>query len=168
MKSPRSCKNCHKPLPSVADYCPHCGSLNAEGRKCVKHPRTDATGVCIICSLPYCGKCATRVNKLFLCARHDEYEIFEGMARVYGVSDTANAQFVVRCLKQAGFHPFLFSRKASPISIGGPDYTLFRASGEYNGHIINEEKVMVPCAEVIEAEKVLKTLSVKSKKSPTK
>lgn len=33
------------------------------------------------------------------------------------------------------FCPFLYSRKASPISLGAPSYTLFRASGEYDGHI---------------------------------
>jgi hypothetical protein len=42
--------------------------------------------------------------------------------------------------------------------LGGPDYSLFRASGEYDGHIINEFKLMVPCQEVEEAEAMLKEL----------
>jgi hypothetical protein len=60
-------------------------------------------------------------------------------------------------------HPFLYSRKASAISIGGPDHTTFRASGEYDGHIINEVKVLVPCQEVLEAEKLLRDLEFKEK-----
>jgi hypothetical protein len=32
---------------------------------------------------------------------------------------------------------------------------LFRASGEYDGHIINEVKVMVPCQEFESAESVI-------------
>ncbi len=64
-------------------------------------------------------------------------------------------QYAETCLKQEGLHPTLYSRKASPISLGAPEYTLFRASGEYDGHIINELKLMVPYQEVEEAERVL-------------
>ncbi|MFQ5707661.1 MAG: hypothetical protein ACE5HO_09450 [bacterium] len=53
-----------------------------------------------------------------------------------------------------------FSRKASPISIGGADYHLFRASGEYDGHRINEIKLMVPCKEAIKAAQVLRDLEI--------
>lgn len=84
------------------------------------------------------------------------------MARVYGVSDEVTAQYASKCLEQEGLHPILYSRKASPISLGGADYTLFRASGEYDGHIINEIKVMVPCQEVLQAERVLGKLRLKS------
>ena len=83
------------------------------------------------------------------------------MARIYGVSDEVAVQYVRRCLEQEGLRPFLYSRKASPISGGGPDYTFFRASGEYDGHIINEVKIMVPCHEVFRAERMLKTLEAK-------
>lgn len=41
---------------------------------------------------------------------------------------------------------------------GSGDHTLFRASGEYDGHIVNEIKVMVPCQEVIQAEDILRDL----------
>jgi hypothetical protein len=82
---------------------------------------------------------------------------------VYGVSDEVTAHFALDCLKNGGLHPFLFSRKASAISIGGSDHTTFRASGEYDGHIINEVKVLVPCQEVQRAEKLLKDLKFKEK-----
>jgi hypothetical protein len=47
-------------------------------------------------------------------------------------------------------------------------YTLYEAAGDYDGHIINEIKVMVPCQEVEEAEKVLISLNLKqSPKAPS-
>ena len=42
--------------------------------------------------------------------------------------------------------------------MGAADYTLFRPAGDYNGHIINELKVLVPCQEVQEAEQVLREM----------
>lgn len=42
--------------------------------------------------------------------------------------------------------------------MGSPDYTLFRASGEYDGHIINEFKLMVPLQEVLPAKEKLREL----------
>jgi hypothetical protein len=98
------------------------------------------------------------VQNRFLCSRHDTLEIYEGMARVYGTSDALHAAYLRSCLETAGLHPLLFSRKASPISLGGPDYTLFRAAGDYDGHIINEYKVMVPCREFPAAAAVLAEL----------
>ena len=122
---------------------------------CVNHPHVEAEGVCIICCKAYCGNCLNRVIRLYLCDRHRDYEIYEGMARVFGGSDIAQTEFAKSCLEQAGLHPFLYSRKASTYSLGGPEYSLFRASGEYDGHIINEVKVMVPVQEVARAERAL-------------
>ncbi len=145
------------------DFCPHCGMLNRQDLKCANHKANSAEGACIICSKPLCSRCGGWVNKRFLCADHAGYEIYEDMARVYGVSDEAAAQYVCKCLEQDGLHAVLYARKASPISGGGPDYTLFVASGEYDGHIINEVKVMVPCQEVVRAERVLKDLNTRSR-----
>jgi hypothetical protein len=158
----RTCSKCRTKALGDADFCPNCGTVFAEGLRCANHKRTDAAGVCIICRLPYCARCTSRVNKLFLCDKHAGYEIYEGMARVYGVSDEAAASYVSDCLDKKGLHPFLYSRKASPLSLGGSDYTLFRASGEYDGHIINEIKLMVPCDEVLAAEKALRKLGTKT------
>jgi hypothetical protein len=95
-----------------------------------------------------------------MCGEHHGYEVMEGMARVFGGSDNAQAEYAKNCLEQNGLHPFIFSRKASSISLGGPDYSLFNASGEFDGHIINEYKLMVPCQEVIKAEQALKRLKL--------
>lgn len=156
-----TCSDCHNEVKEGDEFCPHCGSLFEDGLRCTNHSGQEADGVCIICCVPYCARCGSRVNKLFLCGNHRGYEIYEGTARVFGISDDVMAQHVQTCLEQAGLHPLLFSRKASPISGGGPDYTLFLASGEYDGHIVNEVKVMVPCQEVLKAERVLQDLELK-------
>jgi hypothetical protein len=97
----------------------------------------------------------------FLCEVHCRYEIFQEMARVYGSSDAVQVDYAGSCLTEAGLHPFVYSRKASPLSLGGPDYMLFNASGDYDGHIVNEYKLMVPCAEVLEAERTLTELGIR-------
>lgn len=162
--APKTCSNCKTKPPVDAEFCPRCGSAFVDNLKCRKHKKVEALGVCVICCVPYCAECATRVNKTLLCRDHEGYEIYEGMARVYGISDPAAAQYVGSCLEQQGLHPFLYSMKASPLLIGGSDYTLFRASGEYDGHIVNEVKVMVPCNEVIQAEHLIHSLESKTAK----
>lgn len=163
----RLCSECREQVAKDAEFCPHCGTVFAAGLHCSNHEGRDAAGVCIICCLSYCKRCASLVNKRYLCHKHEDYEIYEGMARVYGVSDAAAANYVSDCLGKRGLHPFLYSRKASPVSLGGSDYTLFEASGEYDGHIINEIKVMVPCGEVLTAEEVLVKLEPKPRKRTT-
>ena len=158
-----TCDDCKNEVARDDEFCPNCGRVFVVNLKCSNHADVEASGVCIICCLPFCRKCGGRVNKLFLCSDHEDYEIYEGRARVYGVSDEVTAQYAQACLKTGGLHPFLYSRKASPISIGGPDHTTFRASGEYDGHIINEVKVLVPCQEVLRAEKLLRELEFKEK-----
>ena len=155
-----TCDNCGNSVAENDDFCPNCGNLFAEELRCKKHYSQHAEGVCIICAEPYCSTCAGWINDIFLCADHEEYEIYQGMARVFGSSNETLVQYAQKCLEESGLHPFLFSRKASPISIGGPSYTLFRASGEFDGHIINELKVMVPCQEVMEAEELLRQLKI--------
>jgi hypothetical protein len=155
------CPSCKNRIAEEDDFCPHCGKLQSDGVRCANHKSAMAEGVCIICTTPMCRRCGTWVNKRFLCSDHTGYEIYEGMARVYGVSDEAAAQYVCKCLEQEGLHPLVYERKASAISVGGPDYTLFEASGEFDGHIINEVKVMVPCQEVVIAERALKKVNAK-------
>lgn len=154
------CENCELEIDESSDFCPRCGTLFSEGIKCTNHPSVDADYVCVICSDPFCKRCGSIVAGVFLCEIHDSYEIYEGMARVYGSSDVAQVNFVKDCLEQQSLHPFIYSRKASPMHLGGSDYSLFRASGDFNGHIINEVKVMVPCSEVLEAEKIIEELDV--------
>lgn len=158
-----SCRDCHGKVEQGSDFCPHCGSMFVSELQCTNHGDNLAAGVCVICCVPYCKHCGKRVNKIFLCGRHEQYEIYEGMARVLGISDEVMAQYAQRCLEQAGLYAIIYSRKAGPISVGGPDYTLFNASGEFDGHIINEVKVMVPSQEVLEAERILKKLDLKKK-----
>lgn len=157
------CEECKSEVARDDEFCPSCGRPFIQNLKCMHHADADASGVCIICCVPYCSRCGGIVNKHFLCGEHENCEIYEGKARVYGVSDEVTAHYAMECLKNGGMHPFLFSRKASPLSLGGADYTSFNASGEYDGHIINEIKVLVPCQEVLKAEKLLRDLEFKEK-----
>lgn len=131
-----------------------------DGVKCTNHPSKDADFVCVICSEPFCKKCGTTVSGIFLCVQHDCYEIYEGIARIYGSSDVAQINYIKGCLEQESLHPFIYSRKASPMHLGGSDYSLFRASGDFDGHIINEAKLMVPCSEVLSAVQIISKLGL--------
>jgi len=120
---------------------------------CETHPGKTAEAVCIICQHAFCEECASWIQGRFLCQDHYEYEIYEGMARVYGTSDPLQAQFIHSSLTDVGLHSFVYSRKTNSISLGGADYNLFRP---HEGKIsINEIKVMVPCDEVLQAEQVI-------------
>ncbi len=164
MKQPKdgayACPRCGGGVEQDDDFCPHCGELFADDVSCTRHPGRAAEGACIVCSKAFCTECGGMVNDHFLCEQHCMVEIYEGMARVFGGSDVPQVEFVKSCLEKEGFHPVIFSRKASPISLGAPDYTLFRASGEFDGHIVNEYKIMVPCQEVLDAEAKLKELDL--------
>ena len=50
------------------------------------------------------------------------------------------------------------SPDTNEVLLGAPEYTLYRASGEYDGHIVNEFKLMIPCQEFQRAEKKLREL----------
>lgn len=154
------CTNCDIEATDDSDYCPRCGTLFLENVKCEIHPDVDAEGVCVICAKPFCNKCGHNVNKVFLCNEHNGYEIYEGMARVFGTSDAVQVEYIKSCLDQESFHPFVYSRKSSPLHLGGSDYSLFRASGDFDGHIINEIKLLVPCGEVLEAEKLILEINI--------
>jgi len=153
------CDNCKAEIEESFDFCPDCGTLFISVN-CENHQSVEADGVCIICALPFCSECGGNVSEKFLCNDHFNREIYQGMARVFGTSDAVQAEYVKSCLEQAGIKSLLYSRKASPISLGGADYSLFRSSGEYDGHIINEIKVMVHCQNVLSAEELIENLDL--------
>jgi hypothetical protein len=153
------CPDCNSEVKKDDEFCTECGALFADEVKCSIHSGADAAGVCIICSLPFCSECGGVNNKHFLCNTHYDYEIYQGMARVYGTLDDPNIQFVNSCLKQAGLHPFVFCR-IQPKGGTRIAYSLYESNGDYRGHIVNEIKIMVPCQEVEEAENVLRELKI--------
>jgi hypothetical protein len=155
----KKCPHCRELVEAESEFCVICGELFEKNVFCTEHHNIPAIGVCIICSVPFCKKCGTRTDDHYLCYRHSDYEIYEGMARIYGSSDALKVDLAKYALEEYGFHPYIYSRKASPISMGGPEYTLFRASGEFHRQIINELKLMIPCQEVEEAEQILKELN---------
>jgi hypothetical protein len=154
-----TCDECGQSVNADDDFCPRCGSLFIDDVFCENHSNVSAEGVCIVCSKPYCSKCGFKTSGHFLCNHHGNYEIFEGMVRVYGVLDDLAAQYASSCLEQAGLHPVIFCRDQPK---GGPRfvYTLYEAAGDFDGHVINEIKVMVPCQEVLEAEETLRSFNI--------
>ena len=155
---PYLCPKCGGQVQQDDDFCVQCGEVFVDNLNCSRHPTQKAAGACIVCASPFCSDCGGNVRNRFLCREHEMLEIIEGMVRVFGCSDAVQVEFAKTSLETAGLHPFVFSRKANPISLGGADYTLYRAAGDYDGHIINEFKVMVPCQEFKEAALQLRDL----------
>jgi hypothetical protein len=160
------CDFCGTEISADAEFCNKCGTIFIDQVSCFNHPDNDAKGVCAICHQAYCKRCGIRVNNIFLCNEHSNYEIYEGMARVYGSSDEQQVNFYKSILEDNELHPFIYVRKASPLSVGGVAYTLFRSSGEFDGHIINEIKLMMPCSEVLKAEKIIDEIEESAEQSP--
>lgn len=156
------CSFCAAAVDPESDFCPRCGSLFLDRVDCEQHPSTRAIGACVICASPVCASCGRLSGMAYLCNRHVSYEIYQGLARIHGSIDPVHVEYLRGCLEQEGFHPFVYSRKASPIHIGGPEYTGFMSSGDSPRVIVNEFKLLVPCAEAIEAEALVKELYASS------
>src|SRR3990170_7432502 len=87
------CLNCEFVVNNNDEYCPNCGTIFIEDKKCYIHKEIEADGICLICLKPYCKKCGLQVNIVFLCNEHSRYEIIEGMGRIYGSSDYLESSF---------------------------------------------------------------------------
>lgn len=154
-----NCEHCGAVVNEADDFCPDCGGLFIEDAKCVNHPELNAEAVCVICMEPYCKICIGSGREIYLCCRHENYEIIEGYTKVYGTLDALDAEYIKSVLAGEGLHPFVFKRKASPIHVGYENHTLFRSAGEKPGHSVNEYKVMAPFQEALKAEKIISELN---------
>jgi hypothetical protein len=157
MESDFFCSRCKQPAASADTFCRHCGALFTDGIYCSNHPSVPAEGMCVICSKACCKKCGGDSNVVFLCDSHWTYEIEEGMARVFGCTDNVQAQYVTTCLEQAGYHPFLYSKRFNP---GADIVSIQRMTRNYGNHPIVELKVLVPFSEVLGAENTLHELGI--------
>jgi len=158
MEEKTYCFYCEIEVDANTEFCTKCGSVFIDNVLCTNHTEAEAEGVCVVCQHAFCNECGGFVNDVFLCDGHSEYEIYEGMARVFGSSDEAEVNFIKSCLETEGLHPFIYQRKTTPLHLGGVDYSLFRASGDVNGHLVNEIKLMMPCYEVLQAEKIIEDI----------
>lgn len=149
------CNSCDSELETESDYCYKCGEIFVDKISCSRHSELAAKGVCTICGEPFCKKCGHTVNNIFLCNEHDSYEIYEGMARVYGTSDEQELHYLKSCLEAEGLHPFAYSRKATNLHYGGINSSFFKSPNDTNNIIVNEIKLLVPCGEVLEAERII-------------
>jgi len=151
------CENCEYQVQDDYDYCPQCGTLFIS-IKCNNHNDLEGEGVCLICEKVCCSKCGVYVNENYLCDEHNNLEIYQQMVRVYGSSDAAEIGYLISMLVENKYHPIEFDRKTSPLSMGGIDYSLFRASGDSNGRLVNEIKILVPFSEFVDALELINKL----------
>jgi len=152
------CDQCTNEVRSGDEFCLNCGAIFPEYIQfCWNHPKTEASGVCIICQKPYCLGCAQKLHEIFLCTEHLSYEIYECMARVYAINDESLADFVKERLTQAGMHPCIFHKKNTTSHFGVPGNHFFYPAGN---KLMDEFKVMVPCKEVLGAEQTLRNLQL--------
>ncbi len=147
-----TCSDCGESVLEQVFFCSHCGSIFSNTVCCSIHSTSPADGGCVICSKPFCKECGGKVNHIYLCTTHEVYETYEGMARVAGCTDNVQAQFLTKCLEQAGFHPFLYSRYFNP---GADIVAIEKIYRVYGEHPIVELKILVPFQEVLGAEVVL-------------
>ncbi len=165
MSDQNICTRCKAALRPDETFCKNCGSLFSDAVVCFNHNSVFAAGVCVICLRAFCKKCGGDSKGPFLCNVHWEYEVQEGMARVFGSMDNVQTQYVTSCLEQAGFHPFLYSRGFNPGA--GIVSSWYRVTIRNYGKYPNVElKVLVPFSEVIEAERILKQLNIQEIQSP--
>ncbi|MDT3695032.1 MAG: hypothetical protein ROY99_01490 [Ignavibacterium sp.] len=152
------CEYCGAKISKETEFCLKCGTIFIDDIHCFNHPDDNARGVCVICQQAYCKKCGLRVNGVFLCDQHSNHEIYEGMARVFGSSDEQQINYYKSILEENNLHPFIYTRKTTPLSVGGVDYSLFNASSDTRGKLLNEIKLMVPCSEFLQAEIIIDEL----------
>lgn len=150
------CSRCKQPMQEGAAFCLLCGTPFSDALRCTEHTQEIAAGVCVTCRRPCCRACGKDVRKTFLCNHHASYESYEGMARVFGSTDVLQAQHASGALEQAGLHPFVFSRTRFPRA----DVSSFFSFPQVYERTIPEQKVMVPFAEILEAERVLGELGI--------
>ncbi len=114
--------------------------------------RVAAIGVCVVCGVPCCDECGSKWMACSVCIHHVTCEMFEGMVKVYGTHEEAEAEFTKSRL-DAGLHPALFHLRRSR-DRGHVEYEVYEENENFNA---SEIKVMVPCEEVADAESMLKS-----------
>ncbi|HMN50125.1 MAG TPA: hypothetical protein PKD67_13360 [Ignavibacteriaceae bacterium] len=150
------CDFCGTEISKDSEFCIRCGTIFIDDVSCFNHPDDNAKGVCAICHQAYCKKCGLRVNGIFLCNEHSNYEIYEGMARVFGSSDEQKINYLKSVLEENNIHPFLYTRKSTPINLGGADYrAAANLTGNKDKNFAYEIKLLVPCSEVLQAEYII-------------
>jgi hypothetical protein len=127
-----TCEKCGGGVSDDDASCPNCGSLFTDLYVCSRHPSIGATGVCVICSQPFCSECGKIRGKIFLCDAHAAYVVREGMVRLFRTRGTLESQLATSSLSQAGLHPFT----------------------------IADLEVFVPISEIRQAESVLKEIGL--------
>lgn len=146
------CDYCGTEISKDSEFCTKCGTIFIDDTSCFNHSDDDARGVCAICQQAYCKRCGLRVNNIFLCNEHSDYEIYEGMARVFGSRDEQRINFLKSILIESNLHPFIYDKTSSPFVEGIDERIMSK------GNLISEIKLLIPCSEVLQAENIIDEL----------
>ena len=148
------CSRCEQPVQEGVAFCLHCGTPFSDALRCMEHPHEPAAGVCVACRRPCCRACGKQDFAEPIPG--PSTEAVQRMARVFGSTDVLQAEHTSCVLEQAGLHPFVFSRARYP----RPDVSSFFSFPQVYERTIPEQKVLVPFAEIQEAERVLGELGI--------
>ena len=153
------CDYCGNETTNDSEFCIKCGNIFIDDVYCLNHSERYADGVCAICHQAYCKKCGLRVNSIFLCNEHSDYEIYEGMAAVFSSYDIAQIEFLKSCLKKEEFNPYIYNRNSAPLPLGYRDLTIFQVERDPGKVSSSEVRLVVPCSEVLQAIEFLNEIS---------
>jgi hypothetical protein len=116
---------------------------------------TQADGVCVFCSRPFCQACGVWKNNIFCCNSHSDYEIIEQLACVRYLSDAILIDYIVQNLQEHGLHPFIYKNDFQPYAFNNA-VTSAGLSDIAKHH--NERRIMLPFSEILTAENILADL----------
>lgn len=148
------CDTCGREAPMDMDFCPHCGTLYAEGEfSCTNHPIAIATGVCIICQQLYCSECLVEKKNRLLCIGHRDIELREDWALIFKSADFYEAQIIRGKLESAGI-------TTNPLNTTNPGFLADGMIESAIGRAILRYpiKIFVPIDQFLEAEEILSDL----------
>lgn len=149
-----TCTRCENTINDDFEFCPYCGTVFLEQVYCVNHPQNEANGICLICESAFCKKCGSYAYDKFFCDKHGAYEVYQGMAKIYGSGDLFEIENLKNILETEGMHPFIFSRKSNTDFPGLPEYSLFKRI-DNEGILLNEFKLLLPFSEVLIGEEII-------------
>lgn len=157
----KTCPICDKQISQYDDYCISCGSILSGDIFCQNHTDLEAEGVCLICSKPFCTECGTEVIGKFFCKDHSNYELLENLVTVYKSEDYFKIEELKKILEKVNLHPTIVNKTEYPSFVDLNTYKNINKTDRFISNITEVIKLLVPCQEVQEAEKLIITQKIK-------
>lgn len=156
----RICPICDREVCHYDEHCRFCGSLFVDNIYCTNHTDTEAEGICLICSKPFCSECGTEVIGKFFCKEHSNYELLENLVTIYGSKDYNKILAIKALLEELNLHPTIINKTEKDTLGDISYYNNFNRSDNLVEKLSEEIKILVPCQEVQEAEELLSKNSI--------